>query len=223
MKRILTASLIFILAILLTACGGSHVKGNGKIITQSRQVDPFNSVHIGGRYVLQVEAGKQQSLAIITDSNIASHIATQVKDGVLFIRSKKGYQLNPSQPIVVDVTLPEIKGIHVDGASQVKVAGISSKVFTYRSSGTSKAELSGQADLLSIHLSGTGQVNAANLKANDVAVVTSGTSNVRVHAVKELHVKISGTGAVIYSGSPEIIKESISGTGTVRKASSKSE
>jgi hypothetical protein len=65
-----------------------------------------------------------------------------------------------------------------------------------------------------VAISGSGLIDLAGLTANQANTITSGSGTIRLHVVSSLDCKISGSGDVMYKGSPKI-KTSISGSGRV--------
>jgi Putative auto-transporter adhesin, head GIN domain len=73
----------------------------------------------------------------------------------------------------------------------------------------------GTADAATYSIAGTGDIMASGVKASSTSVAIAGVGNAQVHADKALSASISGTGDILYKGSPSL-SSNTSGIGSVR-------
>lgn len=228
--------LIFSIAILLltTSCFFDYTKGSGNVISEQRDLPPFNEISLRGTGNLILTQGDNQFVEIITDDNIMPLITTEVKRRKLVINTKGN--IVRSTELTFDITIPKINGIYVSGSGSIegneiircedidiKVSGsgkvnllLNAEDIDSRISGSGKIKLEGNAEELKIKISGSGNLDAKNLSCEDVSVKISGSGDCSVNAALNLDVSVSGSGNIYYSGNPDI-STSISGSGSVVK------
>lgn len=209
---------IAVLALWMVGCGSSHVKGNGDMVTRTRDLSQFDRVIVNGNYFVMITAGKAQSVQVNADSNLLPYILSTVKNGVLSIMTKKGYVLKSQQPLTIKISTSNLQSIDVSSDARVNVANLNEKAFSLKASGDSNVTLTGKAMSFVADVSGSGHINANGLMSQDVVTNVSGSGKIQVNASKALTARISGSGDVIYSGKPETIKQSASGTGRIQPA-----
>lgn len=200
----------------LAACSGNSTDGNGKIISQTREVKTFDKVKVSGGLNVLAATGRTQKVTVTTDSNLMADIETNVKDKTLYIQPKNTMNLRGSKTPVVTIRSKVLKEIDTSGAVKLHVTNLMADEFKVKSSGSSDIFLRGEVSNLDIHTSGSANVNSVQLSAKDVDVKISGAGNVKVNAKEKLDVKISGSGKIEYSGDPEI-EQKISGSGKILK------
>ncbi|MCL2472507.1 MAG: DUF2807 domain-containing protein, partial [Treponema sp.] len=71
-------------------------------------------------------------------------------------------------------------------------------------SGDANITFSGTVNSMDISISGAGDFNGSELRTNSAAVSTSGSATIRVWVLDTLKAVISGSGKVIYRGTPKI-------------------
>lgn len=137
-----------------------------------------------------------------------------ISKGVLTINTEGSFSLD--SPLVVKVYLKTLEEINISGSGNVKgyFKGESLKI---KSSGISDIELQGEVDSLDVVVSGTGNAKLRGLEAKKLNLNLSGVSNAQVNVEKHCSVKISGVGSATVFGDPEVLKESVSGLGKVKK------
>lgn len=239
MKRL--SILLAISSIYFVSCqyiGGQRVSGNGHITTQDRSVGSFNSIRSGGSTNVHVMQSSSNTVKIEADDNLMQYIDVYVEGNTLYIKSKNGYNLNPSKDITVYVSAPSFKDISVSGSGdiigdnaisgndpldlhvsgsgninmQVNVPKVSTDV-----SGSGDVTLKGQAKDFDAELSGSGKIKCFDLVTDNTSLHLSGSSDADVNANKSLDINVSGSGSVRYKGTPSI-SQHISGSGDIRKA-----
>jgi len=217
MKMLYRIGILCVAAMLLVACGSDKVDGNGKSTTITRGVPTFNQIKINGAYKLSVTVGGQQSVRIMSDSNIVPLVMTTVKNGLLTVSNKPGVSFNVSKPVFIQIMVRNLKNITASGANKINASRISSDEFTLETSGAVQANLSGTASKVSIQISGSGNVNADRLIAKEVKIRLNGSGHILVNASQKLDSKINGSGSIIYTGNPSDVDQSITGSGKIER------
>lgn len=107
--------------------------------------------------------------------------------------------------------------VDVSGSGKVKINGAVTGKADFDISGSGKVEASGSAEVVKTDITGSGKVLAASLVTTRCDVEISGSGDVEINVQKELNVKISGSGTVLYKGDPARVNSDASGSGSVKK------
>jgi hypothetical protein len=192
---------------------GRGVKGSGNAVAETRDAKGFKSVEVGGIFKVEIVAQKDFGVEVTADDNLLQHIRTEVDGDVLKI-STQG-RVNPSSPMIVRVSAPDIEHLDVSGVANVTVSGLKNAAFGVDTSGASKIELSGETDKLTIDVSGASKIEAENLKARAASVDASGASKITVFATESVRAEASGASKIFYAGGAADVVKSTSGASSV--------
>jgi len=237
MKKLLTLS-IALCTIAATAQWGKTVKGNGKVVTIERSVGDYEVVAVAGWFDVELVDGNEGELTLTGEENLLEYIKTEVKDGKLTIKSKKGVNLKPSnwkEGIVVLVPVEEIRGVSLSGSGDVvskktlksdefktSISGSGDIVLAIEAdnlkasmSGSGDIKLSGKATDFTVSVSGSGDIKAYDLEADFVEAQVSGSADIKVTANQSLKARVSGSGDISYKGNPKKIDTKTSGSGDI--------
>ena len=231
---------LLITVISLGSCtffGGERVSGNGKVITEDRQVGSFEDIQVSGGIDVQIKQDPSQRISISTDENLMPLIEVYVSNNTLHIREQKGYNLDPSNELIVYINAAGFNEIDVSGSSdlssanrisvnnplEISISGsanidmdIDAPSISTDVSGSGTVKLRGRAKYTRISLSGSGDIKCFDLASENVELDVSGSADAEVSASSNLDVSVSGAGTVNYRGNPSV-KQSISGAGSVKK------
>lgn len=202
-----------------SGCGGisnlSVVQGSGIAKSETRNVRNFDKIEANGAVNLEINAQKDFSFSIEADDNLLQNIKTEVSDNTLKIYSEG--EISPKTPINVKISLPEIVGLDVNGASNAILSGATSDLIVLKANGASKIKIDGQVIKLKADASGASTIEAENMKAEDVDINANGASSASVLATEELHMDASGASKIFYVGEPKRIKQNASGASSISK------
>lgn len=239
MRDISLAFVLFILA--FGACkfaGGKRVTGNGKVITQQRNITGFNAVEVHGSMNVYVSQGADYAVRVEAEENLMDYIVIEKDGEELEVRFKRNTNIRTKRPVKVYVTAPTYTGLTVSGSSSIvsqsklsnasqiniDISGsgdanleVDAPTINTEISGSGKAILKGMTRDLSTNISGSGELKAFNLMAETCDVEISGAGGAEVYASKALDANVSGAGNVVYKGSPTT-NQRTSGAGSIRKA-----
>jgi hypothetical protein len=194
---------------------GSGVRGSGIAATQTRAVPGFSSLDLAGSNNVTVVVGPRQSVVVHADSNLISHVTTQVVAGTLVIGDTGSFSART--PMSVDVSVPSLTALNLSGDGQISVTGINAPRLTVTISGSGLLYATGTATRLDVTVSGDGEAQLTGLTARDVQAVVTGSGAIQVTATSSLDAAVPGDGAIIYSGNPPQVTTSVTGTGTVTR------
>jgi hypothetical protein len=231
-----------LLAIGLAACGYDFgpvagLRGSGNVKSESRDVRGFDRVELAGIGTLNITQGTADALTIKAEDNLLPRIESVVRGDTLTLAPAPGTSLQPTKPIVYDLTVDQLRGIHVAGSGDVRASGlttdqlllsmsgsgsmdtsrISADSLTVQLSGSGGVTVSGHASRQMVTISGSGTYVAGDLSSQQAVVGVSGSGNSTVNVSDTLTAIISGSGNVIYRGTPRV-QQHITGSGSVAKS-----
>ncbi|HOP26576.1 MAG TPA: head GIN domain-containing protein [Candidatus Sabulitectum sp.] len=188
-------------------------KGSGNRKSETRVLEPFDSVRISGVASVEVTCGGEQQVTVSTDDNLLDNLETSVTGGELRISISKPAIWKQAPGIAI--SLPLLKSLNASGACRAEISGVSSEELSLRGSGAAKISASGEAKSLKLRISGAGKIDCSDLKSVSAVVSIAGAGKVRVHASEELQAKVSGAGRVVYFGDPAKVERRVSGAGRI--------
>ena len=224
---IAAACLVLMLAGLAAGCDALRiVVGSGNIVNQHFALTDFTRVSIGWNFKLEVKQGATYSVDVSVDDNIQSYLEVAKDGDTLKIGLKNGYGYNSSHLSAV-VTLPELAGLTLSGASNGTVSGFKAgDDFALNVSGASHATLTGLVVKdLTLEVSGASRAEGSIEAGGDAALQASGASTIELtgkcldadveisgastgnlvnFSVKDAHVDISGASNATLSASGTI-------------------
>jgi Putative auto-transporter adhesin, head GIN domain len=192
----------------------SSTEGSGVPATQTRNVAAFNSVELAGANNVVIRVGEKQSVVVRADDNLLQRVTTKVQSSKLVIANTPG-SLTTKSPMSVEVSVPTLNALTLSGAGNIVVDGIETESLQVSLPGSGTLSGSGTATRLEVTVSGSGAVQLTRLVANDVRAVVSGSGSIFVTATKSLDASVSGSGAILYMGSPQDVTKSVTGTGAI--------
>ena len=191
------------------------IKGSGTSKTEQRNVTGFKRVDAGGAINVEVDAQKDFSVNVEADDNLLQYIKTEVNGDTLKIYSEG--RISPSAKLNVKISMPEIEGINLSGASDGRISNVKADELELKVSGASEVSINGEAKTLEADASGASTINAENLKVEDANVEASGASKAMVSATNNLEADASGASKISYTGEPKNIKQNSSGASSISK------
>ena len=192
----------------------STIAGSGVPATQARDVPAFDRVELGGSNNVVIRVGVKQSVVVRADDNLLDRVTTEVQSGELVIANTPG-SFTTKSPMSVEVTVPALTALTLAGSGNIAVSGIEAKSFEVTLPGSGTLTGSGTATRLDATVGGSGVVQFTRLVAKDVRAVVSGSGSIFVTATDTLDASVSGSGAILYAGSPQDVTKSVTGSGAI--------
>lgn len=223
------AALVLIGGVLLLAgCA------QGPYETREESVSGFNRVSIETFGELLISQGSTESLTIDAPRDYLRYLTSEVKDGTLTIKTRRGFVGTPVQHVTYTLTVKDLNEVSFSGAGSIKIFSLDTDDFALRLSGAGSIEIDDlQADSLvvdmnsagavviagrvgtqDVQMNGLGSYEAGDLQSDDASIQLSGAGSAVVWAEDKLDVDVSGVGSVSYFGSP-VVTQNISGLGSV--------
>jgi Protein of unknown function (DUF2807). len=230
---------LFVSLTVLVAChyvNGKKVEGNGHVVTENRDLTGFSGVESYGSFDVHVGTGNH-SVKLEAEDNILAHIETYIDGGILKIRTKKGYWLDPDRDVKIYVTAPTYTRVYSNGSGNIigenKITGsgklelgvngsadisleVDAPEISADINGSGNAKLKGQTRIFRSQVLGNGDVRALDLLAEETSVKIMGSGNADVYSSVKLNVNVAGSGDVRYKGGGQL-NSHIAGSGEVKK------
>jgi len=183
-----TLVLIMITGLVFAGCEPPIIaKTAGPVVTRSYDITDFNSVDTGHDFQVDITASDTYSIVITTNEEAFEHINVYKTGDTLKIDPKDIYWQFHNLNLKAEITMPELHGLNLSGASQGNVKGFqSTDGFDLSLSGASELDMDmGTGDFVS-RISGSSELTG-NLTATSTVIDLSGDS----------HVKLAGSGGII--------------------------
>jgi len=229
---------IFSLAVIPTAaragswswCGGGTT-GDGKKVTQSRQVGEFKAVRLEGSLDVKVKVGAPLAVSVTIDENLQPLVETLVQGDTLTIRSKGMSYGGEGR---VELAVPSLRAFAIVGSGDAAIDGgpgdlelsvRGSGDLSWRGAagrlqvdieGSGDVTLAGTAEAARLRIEGSGDVKASGLTARDADVEVAGSGDVDVTlGGGSLEAVVNGSGDVVWHGQARTERSRVHGSGTI--------
>ena len=241
MKNTIIIGVCLLMSFSASAQWGKKIRGNGKMVTEERNVGSYDEISVSGWFDVELISGEEGRLTLHGEENLLEYLITEVKNGKLEIKTRKGYNLQSSSwksgGIRVSVPVEDVRAVSMSGSGDVRgktklvsdymevvMSGsgdmeleIESDEMDVTLSGSGDMGLEGSCGKLQVRVSGSGDVNAYGLSAREVEAVVSGSADIEVTATEFIKARVSGSGDIHYRGNPEKIDSKTSGSGSIQK------
>lgn len=231
-----TLAVLCIALVSFTSIRNERVRGNGHMKTESRTAGDFDKISAGGVYHVELQQGGTNSISIDAEENLLPYIETRISGGELEVTTRKGVNIDPTQKIIVHVTIQQVKRLSASGACSYTGKGriksdnlklvfsgathadldLNAKNLEVGMSGASRVDLKGNCEKVAYQASGAANIEALDFQTEEAEIGISGSGEAKVAVAKKLNVSVSGVGKVRYKGNPAV-NQSVSGMGNVRQ------
>ncbi len=211
------------------------VKGNGNVTTETRKVNDFDRVNVGGSFDVRLVEGNEGKISIEGEENIIPYIETIVKNNKLKIKFKKNINIRTTKKLVVTVSFESIDGVSLEGSGNVVVnkkikeedisfsiagsgnikAMVNAKTIRASIGGSGNIKLKGSTNNLKCSIAGSGDVKAYELKTSYLKASIAGSGDIQTSVSKKIKASVVGSGSIYYKGKPKHIDTSSIGSGDV--------
>jgi hypothetical protein len=177
--------------------GFKTIVGSGKIVTESREVSDFTRVEVCCGMELYLTQGETESLEIEADDNFMEEITTQVINGSLVVkyRQQTNVSYQPSQSVILTLTMPEVRGVSLSGGGYFETEAIDSEGFDLGLSGGSDAQIGELVTGdITVDISGGGRLRAGSIKGAQVDMGFSGGSDAQIESLVAVRVDVDNSG-----------------------------
>lgn len=200
-----------LIALLLTSACASAAD-------QTRALAPFSTVSSEGPMNIVVQAGAAQSVLVRGDDKYLAKVETRVVNGELVITypREKNNKMHFSSDNKILISMPSLKGFHVEGAGSAELNNISGDAIDISFQGAGRLVANGKVKYLKLMAQGVGDVDTKALLAQRAEVNFEGIGQVKVHASERLDAVVQGMGSLNYYGNPKTVNKTVDGIGSVK-------
>lgn len=232
---------IILLAVLVlsTSCVQSQwfsrTKGNGNVVNKTRNVGDYDQISVAGSFDVNLVSGTEGKLAIKIEDNLLEFLITEVVNGKLKIKWKKGTNVSSRKGVYITVPFKDLDAVTMSGSGdiigedtinaadfytsvsgsgditlKVKANNVISKV-----TGSGDVTLTGSTKTLETRVTGSGDYHGFGLSADSVTAKVTGSGDVSIVANNELNARVTGSGDIEYRGNPEKQDTKVTGSGDI--------
>lgn len=236
MKQKVLTILPLLSMLLLQSCFFSPpIKGDGNVVTESRDIEEFEGIHAKKGINLYITQGENTSVTIEADENLHNSITTEVEGDNLIISNKNS--IKNAKAFKVHVTTPKLEEIkalagcnvysqnkleqHVIDISAMAGSNIKLDVdvidLEVSASAGSNINLSGNVKNLNGKANSGSNIKAKDLKSMRAHLKVSSGSNFWTSTSQQLEASASSGGNIFYYGNPSNTEVHKSSGGNVLK------
>jgi hypothetical protein len=237
MKNVIKISALLILFLSTTSCFFDGVKGNGNVVVKNRSISSdFVRIKASGGIDVYLTENGETSLVVEADENLHDLIKTEVKNGTLYIGSKKSIWSARAKKVHVSIEklieLEVTSGAEVTTentlhADDLKIIATSGAEFNLhlkvnnldcKSSSGSDVNIDGKANNFNVSSSSGSDIDAYGLETSKCIAKASSGSNIKVYVNKSFDGHASSGGNIHFKGNPEFVNSSDSSGGNIKKS-----
>jgi len=190
--------IVFAVAVLgLSATALAGTKGNGRLVTDVRNLRGFTGVELKGPIDTNVREGREFKVTVKVDQNLVPLVRTEVRGDLLVIECERG--IDPDDDARVEITLPDLRSVGAAGSGDVNATASRRKDISLASAGSGDLHYTGPAANLKVGTSGSGDVSVdLSGDVDDVEVGTKGSGDITLRGghAGELVAAVAGSGSI---------------------------
>ena len=210
--------------------------GSGNLETEAYAFSDFTEIEIGSAFEFEIQQSSSYNISITADDNVMEYVQVSQVGQTLKIGLRTVTWFGPAT-LRASVTMPELRGLTVSGASRgdiydfsstedvdITVSGasrvngdITAGNIEFDISGASTIQLEGSADDMVADVSGASRFNLDDFTVNNADVDFSGASSGTINLDGRLDADLSGASRLWYIGEPTMGNIDTSGASTVSK------
>jgi hypothetical protein len=226
-KIIISLALLTLSALALSAC-------DSPTQTRTDNVGDFNRISIETFGEFIIEQGDEESLMIEAPRDYLRYVESEVQNGTLLIRTRRGFFNGSIGRATFTITVKELEDVSLSGAGAIKILALDTDRLSVNLTGAGSVEIddltakrlevnlasagaiiiAGSVDKQEINLTGVGSYEGGDLLSEDAEIKLTGAGSAVVWAEDTLDAEITGVGSVSYFGDPDVY-QNISGLGSV--------
>ena len=144
---------VAIVALLAVGCitvpgSGQAVVGQGPVITEDRQVEPFTTIETKNGIKLVLSIGPATSVQVSAQENLVPLVSTTVSNGKLTAQTTQS--VVASGPLTVTVVTPSLTALTTSAGAFVDATGVTTDAFALTSDTGSNIKITGSTGNLSV-------------------------------------------------------------------------
>ncbi len=203
--------------------GRRAVPGSGTVVSQIKPLEGFSRVNVGNAFHVEVKESPQFSVSLSADDNVIDLVEAEKEGDTLRIGLEAGDYKEVT--LRARITMPELRGVMLTGASRASLEGFSSandlgislsgasvlegyveaREADLRINGASKLTIAGSADNLSVRASGASVLDLQHFSIDRASVVLDGASQLTVNVRGTIELaRLTGSSTLLYDGEPDL-------------------
>jgi hypothetical protein len=210
--------------------------GSGNLETEAYAFTNFTEVEISSAFDFEINQSSSYNISVTADDNVMEYVQVSQVGQTLKIGLRTVTWFGPVT-LRASVTMPELSGLTVSGASRgdiydfsstedldITVSGasrvngdITAGNVEFDISGASTIQLEGSANDMVASVSGASRLNLGSFPVNNADVNFSGASSGTVNLNGRLDANLSGASRLWYIGEPTMGDINTSGASTISK------
>jgi ArsR family metal-binding transcriptional regulator len=204
------------------------------------KVDKFSGVSLRTSGNVYIRYGKETSVEIEASEDVRERLDVYTQKDNLIIEFKqnmRNWNMRGNDPLNVYITMSDLSRLNISssgfirtenkfktdnlelkisGSGKMEIAADAGEINAIIS-GSGNIRMKGSCDVLNPKISGSGKIDAEELEATSTFITISGSGNCTVNVIHSLDAKVSGSGNIYYTGNPNNVNSSISGSGRIKK------
>jgi hypothetical protein len=188
------------------------VRGEGSLVTETREAAAFDGIDVGGGMHVRLSIGSPQSVTLEAEQNILDILDVVVSDGTLSIDNRDSY--STSKGVTLTIVVPELTAVSLSGGADGRVTALNADRLTVDVSGGAQLDVTGEVTSLDVTASGGGKAYLDTLSAQTVTIDASGGAQARIKASERVTGDASGGASVRVTGDASV-NVSVSGGATL--------
>lgn len=167
--------------------------GSPNVVTREFDFDDFTRLHVGSAFEVQVDKADSYGVSITANENLFDYLELYQEGETLTIELKRWHSYTNTTR-KASITLPDLRGLSLSGASRGKVEGFSS------------------SQPLDLELSGASSLDIDDLEAGDTTLDVSGASRAKGSiTMAKARFDVSGASTIELEGSASGASIDVSG------------
>lgn len=194
MKSLLLFLGVCFSALILLSC--DNVKGEGPIVTETIQVEDFQSFDLQGSFDVIVLPGITQSVSAEGHANIIDRLVRDVDGGNWEVKLKNGNYHNFE--LTITITTPGLEEIRLSGSGDIEISQLTVPHFVLESDGSGDIRVTGALEVqdhCELLIRGSGDMNVDFIQASSAQFEITGSGDMRLDGeVNNAEYRVSGSG-----------------------------
>ncbi len=193
---LLAFGLIGVAYAMLRANGVSAPTEGRTVATEVRKVGPeVRTIELSGPIDLNLRYGATPSLKVSGEQRLLGNVET-IQDGDLLHIGTRGIVLRHRRPLEVELVLPALSGVTVDGSGDSSINGFSGERLVLELNGSGSVRFNGRYRDVKANLHGSGELD-----------VNAGSN------IDQVRAELMGSGHMTLVGTTRVLRAHSTGTG----------
>ena len=115
--------------------------GSGNVVTREEPITGFDKVDISDSFNIVINQAEEYKVVVRVDDNLVEHLQVEKQGSTLKIGLKPDVSIVSNATLEAEITMPELAGIDLSGASDAQISG-------FKSTQSVTVDLSGSSSLV---------------------------------------------------------------------------